>query len=588
MHFFHPIQQSASHIYHSALPLSPTSSKFHSRTLCERTNTTGFYGGPEAWGVVVRTIAASSKQFTCMATFCHKIVATCNNGTVEIYDSVTGVLGLSLSPTDHVKAITGSPDGSTLFCAHTTPSITVWDMQTGGLTHTSHLELNAEDIAVSLGGRYLACGSSDDSVKVWEVANGMEGGTIWTSSPVSRFCWLKPEEQLAVSTGALVGIYNITTGTLLHSYTLQHPVDLMVYSQKFNQLATTAGVAITIIDPQMDTHPPSDVIPLPFSRFAFSQTTNELVCGTKLKGLHLFNISTRRLKYIEHPNKMKSISCLPNGIVVANSAGSGIQLLSVGGGQAPPKRPPIFALAMHTFDQDRIVSILPTSCDHIVLLETATMSQLLKISIHDTRRQTPTGHATILCASRENLMAVDYFKKGNRGFLQSWEFHEDVPRWTVEVSGVPKIGRISPTAARLVTFNTVDGLSRVFVWNAQNGQLEAHIEDPSPPHLLEIEFTSDTEFASRCAGIGVSFTVRSQGPGACIGIGHSLPGWSQRRRDLDVDDTHEWVVRGSKRICWIPPGYIGLIQPSYCWAGHSLVMIGQDGTLRKLAFQEPL
>src|SRR5258708_139554 len=118
MHFFHPIQQSAPQIYHSALPLSPRSLAFHPGTLHGKTRVTGFYGRPDTWGVVVRTITAGSKRFTFMTTFGHRIAAACDDGTVGIYDSITGVLRLSLSPTDPVQVIRGSPDGSALFCAH--------------------------------------------------------------------------------------------------------------------------------------------------------------------------------------------------------------------------------------------------------------------------------------------------------------------------------------------------------------------------------------------------------------------------------------------------------------------------------------
>lgn len=63
-----------------------------------------------------------------------RIAAARDDGTVGIYDSITGVLRLSLSPPQSIQMITGSPDGSILFCTHReSPSITLWDMQTGGL-----------------------------------------------------------------------------------------------------------------------------------------------------------------------------------------------------------------------------------------------------------------------------------------------------------------------------------------------------------------------------------------------------------------------------------------------------------------------
>jgi WD40 repeat protein len=136
-----------------------------------------------------------------MTTFGHRIAAACDDGTVGIYDSVTGVLRLSLSPPDPVQAIRGSPDGSILFCTHQGPSITLWDIQTGGMIHTFVLERKVEDIAVSSKGRYLACGLSDGFVKIWEIANKMEGAAIGSGSPATHLCWVEPEERLVVAGG---------------------------------------------------------------------------------------------------------------------------------------------------------------------------------------------------------------------------------------------------------------------------------------------------------------------------------------------------------------------------------------------------
>ena len=526
-----------------------------------------------------------------MTTFGHKIAAVCDDGTVGIYDSITGVLRLSLSLTNPVQTIKGSPDGSVLFCAHKTPSITMWDIQTGGLIHTFDLECNAEDIAISSKGRYLACGLSDESVEVWEVASKMEGGPdIWIGSPITSFCWLEPEEQLVVSTGTLVRVWNLVAGTVLQTFPIRYPANHMAYSQKFNQLAIMSRptpestITITITNPQTGISTTPHQFHQPLSCFAFSQTTEGLVCGMETHGLQLFDISTQRLKHIDHPDTMTSVSSLQNGTVVANFAGSGIQLLSLDGGHASSQQPTISVLAMDTFDEDRIIAIFPTTRDHIALLETATMSQLLKIPVQDTG-PAPTNHTTILCASHGNLVAVRYFEEGHRGFLQSWRFHMGVPRWTVEVDGVPEICRISPTAVQLVTLHTADCLGRVCVWNAQNGHLDAWLDRFSLTHPLDLEFTSDTDLRLHYDTFRLFYIVSPEG---LIFHGKEagplLPKQSQKRWCLHVDDAHEWVVNDSKRICWIPPGYIGSIQPSYCLYGSSLVMVGQDRMLRRLTF----
>ena len=543
-----------------------------------------------------------------MATFGHKVAAARDN-TVDIYDSVTGVLRLSLDLTDPFQAMSGSPDGSTLFCAHETPTITAWDMQTGGLIHTFVMKQKAEAIAVSSEGRYLACRLPDKLVEVWEVANKMEGAAMWTSSPVTQVCWLKPEERFVVSTETSVEIRDVVAGTVLHSFAMQHPVDHMAYSKKFNQLVIMANRSyrhrgmryflpnqahdriIKIIKLETDKPTVSNQILQNLSCFAISQTSEELVCGLSMHGLQLWNISTGLSEHIEHPERAGSVSCLQNGTVVANFRGSGIQLLSLDGRHTGFQQPDISALTVAAFDQDRIVSTFLASRDFIVLREVATMSQLLKIPAKGTHEYSLRGN-TILCASHKNLTAmcyVDESDKQMKGSLQSWRFHEEVPRWTVQVDERPRAGRISPAAVRLITLHGTNRLSRVCVWNAKSGELDGRLEDIPWPH--DIEFTSDTEFCLQYYNRRVSYSVSPWGLVPRGGTIHpSLPERSRQRRGFDVDPTREWVVSGSKRICWIPQGYIRSRAPMfssdvhYCWVGPSLVMAGEDGILRKFTF----
>ena len=603
MHFFHGIQQSASHIYHSALPLSPESSTFRLRTL-RKTRITKFHGRPNAWGVVLRTITAGSKRFTSMTTFSHKIAAACDDDTVAIYDSVTGVLQLSLNPANPIQSITGSPSGSILFCAHKTPSITVWDIQTGGLIHTLILDRNAEDIAVSLRGRYLACGLSDGSVEVWGVADKMEGAAAWSSSPATCVCWLKPEEQLAVSTGTSARIWDIVAGAVLHSFTMSYPIHHMVYSRKFNRLAMAATSepashhAVTIINPQTGTATTINHIQQDLTHFAFSQTAEELVCGKKTGGIRLLDLPTKRWRKIEIPDAITSLSPLPNGTLAAHFAGSGIQLLSLDEAHAKSQQPDtVSALHLHSLDQDNIIAVLSTSRNCIVLLEAARLSQLLEIPVEETHT-TPTHRTRVLCASLNNRKAVCCFKESEKKYMQlhEWWLSGGGPKWTVKIGGLPSIGGISPSGARIVTFYDVDNQTCICVWGTQDGELEAQLRG-DPIHPLEVTF-KDARFYSHHdtyripyelsrPSAGFSLSPRSK-PTTLVSqiVRHEpLPLVDESQRRYDVDEACQWVISDSKRICWIPPGYIGSVQPSYCWAGSSLFMAGQDGRLRKLTFQ---
>jgi hypothetical protein len=233
MHFFHPIQQSAQQIYHTALPLSPTSSHLQKYYLQSVTDdqlphVTTFIGAPSTWGLLLRTIDVRPRELTCITTSGQRIIAACED-TVTIYDAVTGVLQQSLSPSEAVRKIQASPDGSTLFFAHSS-SVTMWDVQTGGLIHTFTTQSEVNDIAVSTSGDHIACSSSDGSVTFWNICTKEEGKQYGNGQPVVTICWLSPQ-KLAVATQNSLYIRSVTTGETLDSLSIPDRVWGMVYFQ---------------------------------------------------------------------------------------------------------------------------------------------------------------------------------------------------------------------------------------------------------------------------------------------------------------------------------------------------------------------
>ena len=567
-------------------------------TFLQNTRIAEFYGRPDNWGSAVRTIKGTPGGFTCMTTIGYRIAAACGDGTVGIYDSVTGVLRLSLNPTHPTGTMTGSPDGSVLFCTHRDSHLaTLWDIQTGGLIHTFVLRGEAKDSAISLRGRYLACGLSDGSVDFWAVANRTEGPVFGSGSPITRLCWLAPEEQLMVANEASVYIRDVVAGITLRRFETRDPVHDAVYFHKLNQLAvmTRSGAEsiITIINHQTDTSSRSYGVKLRLSCFASFPTTNEVLCGMEAPGLQLFNILTRRWRHFSYPATITSVFTLSNGTVVVNATGFGIQLLDLKDGYPASQRIIAPTLTVHPFDEGRIIAIIPVTRDRVTLLESATMLRLLTIPA--VNRTIPTDCSVVFCASLKGRMTVHCFEEGGKGRLQLWRFFDANPSWTVETDEPPVIGAISPAGAWIVTFH--DGHSRacVCIWDVENGRLMVSLplDYPRPTRPLDITFDSERSFYSHHDAYRIPFDIisswKSGTPSDSIIRRLRLPpaGKSQKRQ-YHVDDGHEWVVSGSQRICWIPPGYIGPIQSSYCWAGTSLVMVGQDGTLRKLTFRESL
>ena len=134
--FFEPINIPAVHIYHSALELSPLSSIV--RRLYYHRRHTPFprvvAGIPDAWEEGIRLYAKHHYHAYTWSP-CGRFIAAQTQETVEIRDPLSSEL---LSTLTQPKAgCTGrlaySPDGYSLASLSNT-SLTIWDVQTGGVT----------------------------------------------------------------------------------------------------------------------------------------------------------------------------------------------------------------------------------------------------------------------------------------------------------------------------------------------------------------------------------------------------------------------------------------------------------------------
>jgi len=526
-----------------------------------------------------------------MAIIGHKIAAACEDGTVGIYNSIAGVLRLSLSPGHPVQAVAGSPDGSTLFCTHErTPSITLWDVQTGGLIHTFPLKSQVKATAISLNGRYFACGLTNGSVNIWEVANRMERPVFGNGWPVMHLCWLAPEERLMIADLASLRIRDVVTRVVLYTLRITDQICGTAYSKKLNQLAITTSLGaesiITTIDPRTGASSASCRIQRRLSCLTFSHTTNEFVCRMLIPGLQLFNVSTKRWRQFDHPATISSVSMLATGTIVANSTASGIQLLNLDEGCAVSGELTTPALAVHPINEDSLITVIPVTRDHTILLELASMRQLIRIPVRGNPMDT-TYYSPIPCASLANHMAVYCLKEGNKKILQLWKFGNELPEWTAETDERPLVARISPTGARLVTFHIVQDRYYFHVWDIGNGRFLASLQFDLPVPVFDVTFDLEDRFYSHHETFRISYVFVTS-PDSIVRRGQLPLPFQPWERQFFVEDSHEWVVSGSRRVCWIPPGYIGSAEASYCWVGSSLVMAGQDGVLRKLSFRKSL
>ena len=522
-----------------------------------------------------------------------KIAGACDDGTVRIYDSVTGVLRLSLRPKLPIQEMTGLPDGSLLVCTHSgRPWITLWDIQTGGLVHTFILEGEVKRTTVSLKGRYLACETSERVVNFWETASRKQHPDPLEKLEGNAPCWMAPEELIMVVDRGSAYIRNVATkGPPIHKFGLLSTAHSTIYSQTFDLLAVMSpyslGHSLFILDVKKGTFYTLHSGCERLSFVAFSQTAKQLVCGGEAPGLETVDISTGRWTHFNFPATLASVSTLSNGTVVTNAQNSGIQILRLHQERTSPQQPTPPPLTMYPLDKGRIIVIIPASNDRIILLETATMSRVFSIPTKEAF-SVAADHTVVLCASLKNRITTCYLKGEHRNDLQLWEFSHERPLWTQPMYGSPPLCSISPAGTRLVTFHDPSSEGSVRVLDARNGTplMWKSIDNLRP---FDITFDSEDRFYFHHEAHLVPYDINTVSQ---IGnrTTYSITRCAEQQLEGQVlekcyylDDGREWVFCGSQRICWVPPGYIGSIR---CWAGSSLVMAGQDGTLGKLTFPE--
>jgi hypothetical protein len=598
MHFFHPIQHCAQQVYHTALPLSPTSSQLRNSCLQSvaddhLSRVTAFSGAPDTWGLLLRTINIRPKQLTCIATSAQRIVAACED-VVDIYDAVTFVLRQSLRAPETVTKILGSSDGSTLFFAHSY-SVTMWDIQTGGLTHTFTTQSKITDVAVSTTGDHIACGSSDGPVAFWNIRTKEEGKGFGIGQPVVTVHWMSPQE-LAVGTHGIVYTHEITTGKSLKPFSIFGRLQGMVYSP------TGEGEFL------VGTSPPG-------------KGTNQELCSLevikKIAGLP-WKLSRRTT--IGRPPRM-DVGLLLRPTFVGEEIAyitppSGVQLLdaksynwtnnpSLLGAATSVAMSLNRNLVVQTMDSIQVFSlavlksgealndvrpshIYPLGERHIICLLRPTR-RLALLELKTLRELHPNDNTPSLQVLLKDQSSSTR-ASSSRGFvaefgvsvvIQAWRSGIPLPEWTEPADEDPPLSGLSLDAK-----DAKDGtvLANLIQGDDDMGEVCNATFDSQTGSQLKLDGTEQRVRISH----GVitspsgshSHTVAKEGP-------ESLPE-PQATPSYTLDANCEWVVDAeSRKICWISPGDVRRGNGGHFWAGLSLVMVGDDGVVRKLSFREP-
>jgi len=221
--FFEIINVSATHIYHSALELSPLSSiirkLYYSQRPCPSPRVV--LGVPDSWDDSIASISTehsndistiSTKQSNYKSSNwspCGNFVAVVTGGNVEIRGALALNLLFTLQSTTNIRHKDGlsySPNGHSLACCSDT-AIIIWDTQTGGVIRQIDYEVDGNG---------------------WELVWSLDGDMISILSPL-KSSWLT------------VHVYEVTSGTMRSSGTAKSRGrgSLWAHEKSFRIMTTT-------------------------------------------------------------------------------------------------------------------------------------------------------------------------------------------------------------------------------------------------------------------------------------------------------------------------------------------------------------
>jgi WD40 repeat protein len=217
LRFFDVINESAMHIYHSALPWSPMSSLTRQLYQMQMTTEVKLVNAIDAnWDACLREIPYLGTLNA--IAFSHKgsALAVVSEEHVKIFEAGTGVATFEID--ESVISVAFSPDDDMLVCGFEDGTVRVWDVQTSGIVHS--FEGHVEEVfstVFSPCGSMIVSGSGDKMVRIWDMSLGcckcvLTGHSDW----VRAVCWSGTGDRvISGSEDASVRVWDVSMQTCL-------------------------------------------------------------------------------------------------------------------------------------------------------------------------------------------------------------------------------------------------------------------------------------------------------------------------------------------------------------------------------------
>jgi len=245
LEYFDIISNSPPHLYHTALPLSPSSSWLHECYAAELSQEIRVVKGlPVKWGMCSHTVLLDYIPLT-LSYWNNAVAVGSGHRDIFIFDVITGIQTAVLpGHTDGVSSLTFSSDGTSLVSGSGDKTVKLWDVQTGGIIKTFHGHTDRVcSVSISADSTTIASGSDDKTIRFWNIQMGECHQIIkqWNNVHCISFSPKDPQSLISVSYKT-VQQWNIDGYKIGHTY----DGDWIAFSSDGTQFVLCTGSDITV------------------------------------------------------------------------------------------------------------------------------------------------------------------------------------------------------------------------------------------------------------------------------------------------------------------------------------------------------
>ena len=247
------IYDSPSHIYHSALSFSPSSSWLRGCYKAELASEVAVVTGlPAEWDTCSRTIFFEGRP-SALAYRGDIIAVGLRSNDVVILDAITGSSRSVLSGhTNVVSSLAFSLDGTLLVSGSRDETVKLWDVQTGGAIKTFHGHASAvSSVSISPDRATIASGSRDRTIHLWDVRTGKRlHATIRHDSEVTTVSFSPTDSRRLISSSmdSTVRQWGVDGRQIGNAYHEAVAVAHVAYSFDGTRFLSCGGTVATVRD----------------------------------------------------------------------------------------------------------------------------------------------------------------------------------------------------------------------------------------------------------------------------------------------------------------------------------------------------